>query len=64
MDAGYVQLYEVHYTRLTIENEYEVEGKEDAEDEEEEEDDEDEEVEEAIVGEIEEGKSRLRESGD
>lgn len=26
MDAGYVQFYEVHYTRLTIENEFEVEG--------------------------------------
>jgi len=63
MDAVYGQLYGVHYTRPTIENEYEVEGEEDAEDGEEEEDDEDEEVEEAVVVEIEEGKSRLRERG-
>ena len=44
MDVGYVQLYGVHYTRPTIENECEVEGEEDAEDGEEEEGDEDEEV--------------------
>jgi len=63
MDAGYGQLYGVHYTRLIIENKYKVEGEEDAEDGEEEEDDDeddqDEEVEEAVVVEIEEGKCSL-----